>query len=191
MNFINPVKGLNNYINKKKISETVKTVIMFGICIGIYFYAVYYYKTNKTIWSIVAVLGVLPAAKSAVSMIMFYRFKSLKKDEYESIRDFAGSIPMLYELVFTNSEKAYFVKACACVNNTIIMFSDDKKLKTKELSDHVNACINREELKGYSLKVYSDINQFNGRLKEMNDNMNVKDDVSHARLFDLFKAVTL
>ena len=164
---------------------------MFACCIGIYLIGYLTLKTNKNIWTIIAILGVLPASKSAVSMIMFIRYKSIDETTYNAILNVKGNIPVIYELVFTTNEKSYYIKSAACSDSTVIMYTDEKPDKIKEITEHVNNCILREELKGYSLKIYGDLKQYTDRLSEMNNNFDGENDTTHSRLFSLFFAVTL
>lgn len=191
MKVLKKEKGAYLYIKYKRIVESIKTFFMFGCCIGIYFLGLYVLKTNKSIWTIIAVLGVLPSAKSAVNMIMFFRYNSLKDDEYTKIKESVKNIPTLYEMVFTTSEKSYYMNALSCSNSTIIAYSNENEKKRKELSEHILTCINREELKGYTLKIYGDIDSYLARVKEMNDKLSIEDDNSYERLFALLEAVSL
>lgn len=193
MKLIKVEKGSFQYINKKRIFETIKTILMFACAIGLYLIGFITLKTNKSLWTIFAVLSVLPAAKSAVSMIMFFRYSSINKDEYDLIENNRGVVPTNYEYVFTTSEKSYFVKAASCLDNTIIVLLENKKNKdmSKELKEHIVAAIDREGFKGYSLKVYSNINDFSSRLREMNDKLEAKNENSANRIFALFNAITL
>lgn len=191
MKFLKVEKGSYKYIEKQRIIEIVKTAFMFFCCIAIYMIGYSVLKTNKSIWTILAILGVLPASKSAVNMIMFIRNKSLTKDEFEKIESSRGNIPVLHELVFTTQETQYYVNSCACLNSTIICYSNVDEKKQKKLKEHLNTSISREELTGYSLKIYSSLDDYCKRLREMNSNMNDENDRSHERLFLLFKAITL
>lgn len=193
MKLLKNEKGTYRYINKQRVNEIIRTIFMFACALGLYFIGFITLKTNKSIWTILAVLSILPAAKSAVSMIMFLRFSSLSKEEYEIIEKCKGAIPVIYELVFTTSEKAFYVKSAACSNATIIMLLDDPKNKnlSKELKNHINAAIQRENMHGYSLKIYTDINEYTKRLFEMDNNLEGQLDTSSARVFALFEAITI
>ncbi|MDO4965450.1 MAG: hypothetical protein Q4E51_01955 [Lachnospiraceae bacterium] len=191
MKFLKNNKGLYGYINKQRVLEILKTIFMFACCIGIYLIGYMTLKTNKNIWTIIAILGVLPASKSAVNMIMFIRYKSIDESLYNAINEAKGKIPVIYELVFTTSERAYYIKSAACCDKTIIMYTDEKADKIKAITEHINSCINREELKGYSLKIYDNLKQYTDRLSEMDSNLDGENDNTHSRLFSLFFAVTL
>jgi len=197
MKFLKAEKGLYGYLNKQRVIEIVKTVFMFACAIGLYLIGFVTLKTNKSIWTILAVLSILPASKSAVNMIMFFRFSSLDKSDFDLISTSNLKIPVRYEYVFTTNEKAYFVKSAACCDNTVIALLDISKGGKKknslaaELTAHIKAAIEREGFEGYSLKVYTDINDYCRRLKEMNENLDGENDKSSIRLFALFDAITL
>jgi len=197
MKYLRTEKGIFGYIKKQRVIEIIKTVFMFACAIGLYLIGFITLKTNKSIWTILAVLSILPAAKSAVNMIMFIRFSSISNDDYLLIDKSHGSIPVKYEYVFTTSEKSYYVTSAACCDNTVIVLLDNKKAgknknqRPQELKNHIMAAIEREGFSGYSLKIYTDINDYVRRLKEMDENLYGENDASSVRLFALFDAITL
>lgn len=186
-------KGKKGYINKQKILETIKTIVLFSFAIGLYLIGYITLKTNKSLWTIFAVLSVLPAAKSAVSMIMFFRFKSIDDNLFSKIEVAKGAIPTLYELVFTTSEKAFYVKAASCCDKTCILLLEDSKAKNslKDIKDHITSAIDREGFGGYLLKIYVKDEEYIARLSEMREKLKTDNDMSSVNLFALFKAITL
>lgn len=198
MKFLTTEKGTYRYINRQRIIEIFKTIILFSFAIGLYLIGYLTLKTNKSLWTIFAVLSVLPAAKSAVIMIMFLRFSSISNDDYSAIEESRGSVPLKYEYAFTTREKSYFVKSAACYDNTVIVLMDDKYNKGKnknlaanELKEHLKMSIEREGLKDYSLKIYTDLKGYCKRLDEMNANLNPQEDSSSAYVFALFNAISI
>ena len=67
------VKGTRNYLNTQKKYEILRTVLYFSISLSLF--AAGYIQTGSrgNLLSIVAVLGCLPASKSAVGAIMFFQ----------------------------------------------------------------------------------------------------------------------
>ncbi len=182
--------GKANYINKKRNIEIAKTVIMFLIAFLIYYIAYTILKTNKSIWTILAVLTVLPASKCAVSMVMFLRFSSIHKDELDAINKENVKDTVIYDLIFTTTERSYLVKACAVIDNTIIMYADYDDKAIKKLTSHLKLCLERDYIKGYSLKIFPDLKSFVNRLGEMNNNLS--DDLESIKpVRNLFKSITL
>jgi len=193
MKFIKAEKGTYGYINKKRIIEIIKTVLMFAAAIGLYLIGFVTLKTNKNLWTILAVLSVLPAAKSAVSMIMFLRFSSISADDYSKISQVMGNIPTYFEYIFTTSEKAYFVKCVSCCDKNIIVLynMNPKKDFSAELKEHIMTAIEREGMSGYTVKIYTDFDSYIKRLSEMNEHLDGSMDKSSGRIIALFNAITL
>ena len=88
-----------------------------------------YTKTNKNYITIVAVLGVLPASKNAVTMILFLKAKQGKRENYQKIRCYEDKLAPLYNLVLTTYEKNYRVDAICVVDNILYGFTE---VETKE-----------------------------------------------------------
>lgn len=194
MKFLKCEKGLFGYINKQRKIEILKTIFMFACAIIIYFVGYSATKTNKNLFTVLAVLSVLPAAKSAVIMIMFFRFSSISKDEYDLIEKNRGNIPTLYELVFTTTEKSFYVKNACCADNTIVMFLNNKNNKSdsvNELRNHIISAIEREGLSGYSVKIYTVFEEYLKRIKEMDSKLNGITDKSSSAIFNMFRAITI
>ena len=68
-------KGQYGYLKRQMKRELIKTFILFGISLSLYFAGRITTGTNKNLLTIVAVLGFLPASQFAVRSIMFMRAK--------------------------------------------------------------------------------------------------------------------
>ena len=195
MRLLKIYKGMFQYINKKRIYETAKTAVLFAFAIGLYLIGYITLKTNKSFWSIFAVLSVLPAAKSAVNMIMFYKFRSTPLEDYTKIEGVRGKIPVVYDLIFTTAETSYLVKSAACYDSTVIMLMEPKAKKKQEsmndLKNHIAAAFERDNIKDFSIKIYSDLGDYCTRLKEMDSKLVKENDRSSDIAFALFNAITL
>lgn len=63
-------KGEWGYFKSEKKRRMIITAVLFAVPLFIFFTSWIYFKTRMTIWTVVAVVGCLPACKSAVSLIM-------------------------------------------------------------------------------------------------------------------------
>ena len=69
-------KGEMNYINTQKKYEIIRTILYFSVSLILFIAGYVTTKTKLNVLTIVAILGCLPASKSAVNMIMFLKYKS-------------------------------------------------------------------------------------------------------------------
>ena len=66
-------KGDYGYIAAEKKKRILITAALFAAPLLIFFSAMIYFKTRLTVWTVIAVVGCLPACKSVVSLIMIFR----------------------------------------------------------------------------------------------------------------------
>ena len=74
-------KGCFGYLSYKKKFSTIMTIGMFALSLAIYLMGYITTKSNANLLTVVAVLGCLPASKSAVSMIMYLKAKGASKED--------------------------------------------------------------------------------------------------------------
>ena len=68
------LKGTIGYIKKQLVFEIIKTLVLFAMALGLFFIGYFTLHTKKSLWSVLAVLALLPACRSLVTVIMFARF---------------------------------------------------------------------------------------------------------------------
>ncbi len=191
-------KGEWGYINDRRIRVTVITVFMYACAIGIYFLGLKITGTSRNLFTVVAVLGILPASKSLVNMIMFLRFSSLGSERYKKYDEASGDVPLIYELAFTTYEKTYFVEAIACVGNTVAGCYLGKTSKgrshnddMKALKEHIETVLTNDGHKGFVVKIYDDPDDFIRRVAEMNGISTEDAGKSDSSILSTLKAVCL
>ena len=79
-------KGEYTYLSQRKKQEILKTIIMFGISAAVFLMGYLSAGSKNNLLTIAAVLGCLPASKSAVSMIMNLRVKGCSLRDAEEIQ---------------------------------------------------------------------------------------------------------
>ena len=128
-------KGQFGYLSYKKKLTTIVTIGMFAISIALYIAGYVTTKTNANMLTVVAVLGCLPASKSAVSMIMFLKAKGCSEEDKAIVEAAIGSLDGYYDLYFTGYSKNFPTDHLVVTKNSIIAYSSDKKITEKEFND--------------------------------------------------------
>ncbi|MCR5357317.1 MAG: hypothetical protein K6E63_07920 [Lachnospiraceae bacterium] len=191
-------KGEWGYINDRRLRVTLITLFMYACAIGIFLLGIGITHTRKNLFTVISVLSILPASKSLVNMIMFFRFSSLSREKYTLFSSAAGDIPIIYELPLTTYERTFFAEAVACTGGSIICFfkpvadkhAGPDALKTK-LKEHLDTVLKNDGHKGLIIKIYDDPESFTGRLREMNANRAGMDPVRDMSVLNTLKAVSL
>ncbi|MSS64044.1 hypothetical protein [Velocimicrobium porci] len=95
------------YIKKKKWKQLLLTLLMAFIGIGIFLTGYYFKgKSNQSIFTVLAVLMVLPGAKFFVSFVVLAPYHTPKREQYdELIKILRENGKLFSDMVITSSEK--------------------------------------------------------------------------------------
>lgn len=160
-------KGIEKYINSQKKYEIIRTLLYFGISIAL-FVAGYIQTGRKTnLLTVVAVLGCLPASKSAVNAIMFLRFHSCGEAATAKIKEHCRGLYCLYDMVFTSYQKNYVVSHLAVRGNTVCGYSEKPDFAENDFYKHIDHILKMDGLKDVTVKVFTDLKKYTDRLEQM------------------------
>lgn len=183
-------KGSYGYIRRQQFLTIIRTVILFALSLGLYATGLITTGSNKNLLTVIAVLGLLPAAKSMVNMIMFLRFRSLDPASYAQYESALNGVAVLYENILTTKEQAYYLPVLACSNHTVCAYCPGSG-ELKELESHIRECVRTEGI-DISVKIFANEQLFLDRLpglsKMLSDALDQKDT---DRIFAVIKAVSL
>ena len=104
-------KGDYGYIKEQRKIEIIKTLILLALPIALYIIGFVSTGSNKNLLTFAAVLGCLPMARSAVSMVLFIRAKECCSEETFKQIVSAGVAMTYYDLYYTSYKKNYPVAA--------------------------------------------------------------------------------
>ncbi len=135
------LRGTFGYIKKQRRFEIIKTIILFVMAFGIFFIGLATLHTKKSLWSVFAVLALLPACKSLVGVIMFARFDSLGEEVFRKYVSAVGKLPTLFENVITTKEKAFYIPVICIKDGNVTAFRDNKKGDNKALKEHMESVL--------------------------------------------------
>lgn len=191
MKYINrELKGTYGYIKKQLIFETVKTVILFAMAFGIFFLGYLTLGTRKSLWSVLAVLALLPASRSLVGLIMLARFRSLSKEKYQAYLEAASKAPSLYESVITTSERAYYIPVMIYGQNTLTAYAKDAKGDKGKLVSHLENVLKKGSHSA-AVRIFDDEDAYLRRAREIDEKISDEDTKTAGAIFRTIKAVSL
>lgn len=162
------IKGAYGYLSYKKKMSAIMTVGMFSLSLAIFFMGYVTTKTNANYLTVVAVLGCLPASKSAVSMIMYLKSKGCSQQDKAAIEKVIGSLDGYYDLYFTGYQKNFPTDHLVVTQNSIIAYSSDSKITEKDFNEHMKDILNKERIHDITVKLFIDKDKYLNRLKELN-----------------------
>lgn len=159
-------KGKRGYTISHRKWQILKMSLYIVLALAVFILGLAVTKTTKNLLSIVAILGALPISKEMVGVIMSFKRKPMDQKVYEQIKNKAGSLEQIYELLFTAYEASYPVDAAVIEGRDVICYTTDASCDVVALQKHLAKMLNANDLKE-NVKVYKDINKFLDRLADL------------------------
>lgn len=160
-------KGDYGYLASEKKRRILITAVLFAVPLLIFFSAMLYFHTRLTIWTVIAVVGCLPACKSLVSLIMIFRARQVETSVYRRIHEHAGELTMSYEMYMTFYEKSANIDAFAICGNTVVGYSSDPKIDVAFMERECQKILRGNSFKA-TVKIFTRLDPFLERLDSMN-----------------------
>lgn len=161
-------KGDFGYFANEKKRRLIFTSILLGVPLLIFFSAWIYFGTRLTVWTVVTVVGCLPACKSLVGLIMIWMRKPMDAGLYKEIQAHQGELVMCYEMYMTFYEKSAYIDAFAICGNTVVGYSSDSKIDVDFMALEAQKIIRKNGYK-VTVKIFKDLKPFKERMDSMNE----------------------
>lgn len=175
------------YLTWKRKRELIKTILFFAIPLALFIAGYITTQSRLNLLTIVAVLGMLPASRSLVTLIMYLKGHGISEEDYAVISPLADTLTGSYDNIFTTYERAYEVPSLVVRSGNVCGYSygDPKNLGT--LEKHLATSIKKE---GYSVnvKIFESTDAYVGRLESLNklqETQQEKDLAIRQILFDI------
>ncbi|MCR5686748.1 MAG: hypothetical protein K6G58_01780 [Lachnospiraceae bacterium] len=190
MKYVNrTLKGTYGYIRKQRIFEIIKTAILFAMALGIFYIGYRTLGTKRSLWSVLAVLALLPASRSLVGVIMLMRFPSLTKEQHEKYSVYTADIPTVFENILTTGSRTFYSPVICCMANTLICYADYDRKDADVLKEHIENVI-RSSGHSAAVAVFTDEASFERRAGELSSKFS-EENGSDRTILETIKAVSL
>ena len=149
-----------------KKSQILKTFLFFLIPISIFVLGyVSSTGTKRNYFTILAIVGCLPACKEMVNVLMFLKRRfPCRKGLYEEIEAHGGKLTRAYELVLTTYEKNYPVHSLVISGNEIAGYTTMKNTDLKPLQEHIVKMLKENGISGIHVHIFPDLKTYLDRV---------------------------
>ncbi len=162
------VRGNYGYYKQKRIQVLLRTIVLFVLSLSLYFFGRYYLDTVQSVYTVIAVLGLLPASKSAVSAIMHFRPKECNQEVYERMQEFLSPFPTLYSLYITMYQHSTTLDCIHIYENHVIIYGSNG-VDQKEVEGYLTKVFAMHKLQNVSIKVMTEVEQYCNRVMQLNE----------------------
>lgn len=182
-------KGTPYYLKTQRFYELARTCIYFGISACLFLSGYFQTGNRANLLTIVAVLGCLPASKSLVSTIMYFRYKSCEPDAVEEILPHMKDLVHGFDFVFTAKDAVYVVPHLAVRGKSICAYAGEGEFREAAFVQHLKEHLALDGEKDVSVKVFHKLSTYVNRLDQMAE---VEEDRNQSeRILTTMKSITL
>lgn len=169
----------------------VLTFVLLAAVLAMYFGAQWYFKTNKNIFTIIAALSCVGVGKLAVDFVMFMRAGHCSQSAYENISLHIGKLTGAYDLFMTSYDRNYALSHAVCSAKTVCALTEDSKCDVKAGEMHIRSMLEKDGFKGYTVKIFRNLDKYTERLDELNKIGDSKENKSIKGVMNLLESISL
>lgn len=161
-------KGLYGYFDMEKKRRLFITVFSFLIPLVIFVSGYIYNHSRQNILTIVAMVGLIPACLSLVSLIMVMMRRSIPKEEFDAIDPHIGSLTFAYELYMTSEKENAMVDCIVICGNEVVGLVTDPKTNVRFAQEHLQKMLKADGWSKVSVHMLADEKHFIERMDSLN-----------------------
>lgn len=143
------------------------TILMFGIAFGIFVLGLVLNNFEKSnLFSILAVLMVLPSTKVLISFLILIPHTSVSKKEYDEVlASVSEGVTVLTDVVFTSSEKVMKLDFIIMDDHFMIGYTSHKE-KRRDMEQYLSEGV-RKRGYNYQVEILDDFERFKNRITKL------------------------
>lgn len=130
-------KGQYGYIDERKKTQAIKTLLGFVVVALIFFVGYIVCKTKNNIATVMAILCVLPTARIMVSWLMLIRYQSPSKERYNELLSQTVPDKLLSDCAMSCKDRNIYVQFAFLTDSCIYCYSEDSGFDEKYFNQHV------------------------------------------------------
>lgn len=168
------IKGEYGYINYQKKITIIRTAVFFALCAAVFTLGYVLTGNRKNLLTVVAILGCLPACKSLVNTVMFFRARGCSGKVYKIVSEKMKTLyapdknPIeLYELYLTSYKVNYPISHITLWGNILTGIAEDSSVDIRAAETHIKTHLAQEGVNNITVKLYGDIDKYTLRLGQL------------------------
>lgn len=162
-------KGSYGYLQNRKLYTALRTVLFFLLSVSLYVIGLVTTGSNKNLLTVVAILGCLPACKSAVNCIVFLLAKGCSEGLYQTLKNYDDRLDVLYDLYFTSYQKNYPISHMALKGGMLCGITENPTCDCRAVEKHLEQLLVQEGIKGVTVHIFSQEDKYIDRLSRLVD----------------------
>ncbi len=159
-------RGQFEYIKKKKKERFIICLIWGALIIGILVAGFLITKSRESIFTVAAILTVLPAAKFVVSFCMLLPYQSQTREKYDMVCKAAKEAIVCTDMLISTEKKVLPTDFVVIRDGNVCGYSGHPKFDARFAQEYLTAMYKRNGVKP-NIKMFTDEKKFLQRVREL------------------------
>ena len=145
-------------------------------------------------FTFVAIMGCIPAARAATGFIMMLMQKPASEALKEKIEQVNENVRILYDMTFTAYQKTVPVDAVAVSGTQVIGYVSSEKADLSFGEEHIREILKNNKCKSVGVKLFREEKRFLDQLKQMNQKQSEHETTGSRKaeyICDVLRAIVL
>ncbi|MDR1800876.1 MAG: hypothetical protein LBQ95_03440 [Lachnospiraceae bacterium] len=169
LKLIKPEKGDWGYLARMKKKYLTYAVIEFAVVLAIFIAGLIIMKTKSSWFTIIAVVGCLPASKSLVEFIVIAPWRSITRQQLDSLKELTEEIPKIYDVLPVSREKIMSVPVLAVFDKHVYGYLNHPKADEERITQYLKEVLAKCTDENLQIKMLEDFTAFQARLEGLNN----------------------
>ena len=161
-------RGKPGYINSLKKKYLIISLVEFAVVAAIFALGFFQTGSRLNLFTVVAILGCLPACKNLVEFIVVVPHKGIEIAKYEELEEKAPLVMKVYALVVAGQAKLMQLDVVAISGSTVCGYASSDKTDEAKLSEYLKKLIASNGYDKITVKIFHDYKAFLARAEGMN-----------------------
>lgn len=170
--FFSKKKGTFPYLKKAPVYQGIMTLILMILPAGLFLIGFTRFGNAKNLFTVAAVVGMLPAAKSIVSFIMYLRSEKYSCPEslHHTVAPLEGKGAYIgYDYYLTSYSANFPLPVVAVGKGVLIGLLTHPKFKPSECEDHIKEYLKKNDIKDINVKIFDSESKFIERITALSE----------------------
>lgn len=166
-------KGKAGYLAEKKKRLGLQALVEFAIVAIILIIGYVVTKTRLNFFTVVAIVGCLPAARVLVEFIAMFPYKSIEDKVSREIDEKGALLTRAYDMVITDGEHIMPVSAIAVSNHKVFGYAPNPKTDPEKVATYIKQLLAKAGLEPSTVRIFSEYVPFLSRVEGLNSMMEI------------------
>lgn len=159
-------KGQFEYIKNKKKQRAIFCAVNFLLVLAVFLTGYFSTGSRENLLTVMAILGVLPAAKFAATLCMMLPYHSQTREEYDKVAEVAGESILYVDMLLSTEKKVLPTDFIVIRGGTVCGLATSPKYDATFAQDYITGMLKKNGIKA-NVKIFLDRGKFLKRVKEL------------------------